>query len=81
MANVKDKIAKSKMKELEKEEKERRLERQKEKVEVEHDPTRLYQPTSTWKNRLNTPRSGSSGPILGTPRITHLAVPSWRQNV
>ncbi len=62
------------------EEKQRRLEQQKEKVEVERDPTRLYKMTSTWKNRVNTARSESCGPVI-TNRIPHLAVPSWRQGV
>ena len=69
-----------KSKEREREEKERRLERQKEKIHVESDPSRLYQPTSTWKNRVNTPRSERSGPI-STPRMQHLATPTWRKGV
>ena len=81
MANVQEKLAKSKAKELEKEEKERRLEKQKEKVDVAYDPSRLYEPTSNWKNRVNTPRSDSGGAQMLTPRIPHLAIPSWRQGV
>ena len=73
---------KLKAKEAELEEKEKRLEKIKEKVQVNRDPTRLYEMTSTWKNRLNTPRSESSGPSLMTPRmVPRLAVPTWRQGV
>lgn len=83
--NLREKQEKLKAKEMEKEEKLRRLEQTKERVEVESDPNRLYKMTSTWKNRVNTPRRDDSGAksdrVLTTPRITHLAVPSWRQNI
>ncbi len=82
MSNVKEKFAKLKAKEQEKEERLRRLESQKEKVYVERDPTRLYQPTSNWKNHVTTPRSSSvGGSAVQTPRVQHLAIPSWRQGV
>lgn len=73
-------MEKLKAKEKEQEEKEKRLERQKERVDVAYDPSRLYKPTSTWNNRVNTPRSGSCG-SMATPRIQHLATPSWRQGL
>jgi len=80
VAGVKERLQKTAAKEKEKEEKKMRLERQKERVEVERDPSRLYRPTSTWKNRLNTPRSNSSG-ALGGVKVQHLSVPSWRQGI
>jgi hypothetical protein len=80
MEKVRQKIYKQQREQQILEEKQRRLERQKEKVEVERDPNRLYQMTSTWKNRVNTPRSESLGPVI-TNRIPHLAVPTWRQGV
>lgn len=84
--NLKEKQERLKAKELEKEERLRRLEQTKERVEVESDPSRLYKLTSTWKTRVNTPRrgdesGGKSDRVLTTPRITHLAVPTWRQNI
>jgi hypothetical protein len=84
--NLKEKQDRLKAKELEKEERLRRLEQTKERVEVESDPNRLYKLTSTWKTRVNTPRRGDesgskSDRVLNTPRITHLAVPTWRQNI
>ena len=58
----------------------KRLESMKEKVEVDSDPTRLYQVTETWKNRLSTPRSESTDHL--TPRAApRLGVPSWRKGV
>ena len=68
---------------MEKEERLRRLEQTKELIEVENDPNRLFKMTSTWKHRVNTPRTDGekSERVLNTPRITHLAVPMWRQNV
>jgi hypothetical protein len=79
---VKEKRNKLKEKQEFAEEKQKRLERLKERVEVERDPTRLYKMTSTWKNRVTTPRSESCGAIVGiTNNIPHLAVPSWRQGV
>ena len=66
-------------------EKEKRLERMKDKVEVEYDPDRLYKPTSTWQNRLNTPRSqterASVNRVHSLPQVQHLMVPSWRQGI
>ncbi len=69
-------------------EKEKRLEKCKEKFQVDSDPTRLYKPTSTWQNRVNTPRSESAtslssrfGSIVQTPRVQHLMVPTWRQGI
>ncbi len=79
-----EKMEKAKQKEINAEKKEKRLERLKEKVKVEHDSNRLYQMTSVWTNHINTPRterSESCGQIFNTPRIQHLAVPSWRQGI
>ena len=60
---MKEKMNKLKSKEQEKQERMRRLELQKEKFEIQRDPSRLYRPTSATKNRMNTPRSGSIGPV------------------
>lgn len=67
------------------------LEQTKEQVLVESDPTRVYQPTTSWRTRVTTPRSAagdSSGqrsardaPIINPVLVPHLAVPSWRQGV
>ena len=83
MSNLREKQERLKAKELEKEERLRRLEETKERVEIDSDPNRLYKMTSTWKNRVTTPRRDGekSARVLSAPRITHLAVPSWRQNI
>ena len=66
-------------------EKEKRLEKCKEKFQVESDPTRLYKPTSTWQQRVNTPRSESASSLssrfVQTPRVQHLMVPTWRKGI
>lgn len=67
----------------------RRLEQSKEHVEVESDPTRVYQATSSWRTRVTTPRSSRSNgsksardaPIIHPGFVQHLAVPQWRQGV
>lgn len=80
MAQIREKQARLKAKQREAEEKLKKLENTKERVEIDYDPSRLYQMTTAWKSRVNTPRSDSCGPII-TPRIPHLAVPTWRQGI
>lgn len=75
------KVSKTKAQQLEREERERRqMESARMRVEVKRDPSRLYQPTDSWKKRVTTPRSGSCDPII-IQNMPRLAVPSWRQNV
>lgn len=69
------------------EKRQKRLEQTKEPVAVESDPTRLYQPTKSWRTRATTPRSAEGprstrdAPIINPVLVTHLAVPSWRQGI
>ncbi|CAF0949178.1 unnamed protein product [Brachionus calyciflorus] len=80
LAILKEKQDRLKAKQKEAENRMKILETTKEKVEIEYDPNRLYRMTSSWKSRVNTPRSDSCGPVI-TPRIPHLAVPSWRKGI
>lgn len=70
----------------------RRLDETKQRVEVESDPSRIYQATQSWRTRLTTPRSDSGrrhggqksardAPIMHPSLVQHLAVPSWRRGV
>lgn len=89
-AALRERLEREKAREAERELKQRRLEQTKERVEVESDPTRLYQPTTSWRTRVNTPRSGGEtgrksardAPIVQPPALVqHFAVPSWRQGL
>lgn len=80
MARLMEKQNREKQKKLLQEQKKQKLEKLRERVQVDNDPNRLYQMTSSWKRRVNTPRSESCGPIP-TNLVQHLAVPQWRQGV
>lgn len=87
-AALKERQEKERARQEERKLKQRRLEQTKERIEVESDPTRLYQPTTSWRTRLNTPRSNESGrksardaPIIQPALVQHFAVPSWRQGI
>lgn len=80
MAHLQEKQARQLEKKIESEKRKKILESTKEKVDVDYDPNRLYRMTNSWKTRVNTPRSDSAGPVI-TPRIPHLAVPSWRKGI
>ena len=80
MAHLREKQARQNQKNIEAEKRKKILESTKERVDVDYDPNRLYRMTNSWKSRVNTPRSDSSGLVI-TPRIQHLAVPSWRKAI
>ena len=75
---LKEKKEKEKEKELEKIEKQKRIDSARADPNIPNDPTRLYQMTSAWRKRMETPRAESCGPVVKTQ---HLAVPSWRKGV
>ncbi|XP_052828073.1 coiled-coil domain-containing protein 112 [Octopus bimaculoides] len=72
------KIEKAKQKEEMAERKEKRLEslRKQVEVEVQRDPSRLFQPTAGWKERLKD--NTSSNVTVPLQQIPHRAIPSWR---
>jgi hypothetical protein len=78
LSNLEEKLKRLKEKESEKLLKQKRLEETKEQIQVDRDPNRLYKMTTTWKNRLTTPRTKSAGNNSNLNEITHRAVPSWR---
>lgn len=69
-------MAKEKEKEKQKIERQKRIDSAKADINIPKDPTRVYQMTSAWKQRMQTPRAESCGPVVKTQ---HLAVPSWRK--
>ncbi|XP_005992131.1 coiled-coil domain-containing protein 112 [Latimeria chalumnae] len=80
LQKLKFKLLEKQAKEEREAEKERRLAKMKETVEacVNRDPSRLWQPTKGWEERLKEKGSTAGGPMLHIP---HRAIPTWRQGL
>ncbi|CAF1541589.1 unnamed protein product, partial [Didymodactylos carnosus] len=60
MENLEEKLNRERLQREQEQEKQRRLESIKEHVNIHYDPQNLYEPTSAWKQRLDTPRENNN---------------------